>query len=407
MGSPELFRIFEVSDERGDFLLRHHACQQGPEGADGLDVRKRPVRKLVVVEGGLIVPQTLVDRQREPVTLVAQVRDLPGAAEDLCHPQEQVCREDLLEACVDPDGVTMVGQAFGPPELPCRSLREARLVIHSGAEAGRPVGAVAPGAVTPQPPVVGDENREDPPEAVTVSRVAVVLPLRPRQYVGACARRVEALEAVSTVEGVDLTADKPIGVLAGVEVIQGALEVEGAAAVAGEKQDEGRVPHEKALIECRVDKIRHEATLRLGTAQVGERQLPRPTVAIYGTLVAIPERLGQGIPYVLERGRWCDFRGHPSEGVLLDQRFPEMGVDVAVFRSQLADLLCSLIQHRAYALHAQALCGSYGGASRTAPTGKPRYQASGFLRRTSCSCGAQRLSCRHVRRGAGLGAREG
>src|SRR5919112_2929845 len=95
MGSPEPFRILEVSDERRDPLLRHHTCQEGPEGADGLDVRERSVRKFVVVEGSVFVPQTLVDRQREPVTLFAQVRDLLGAAESTCHPQEQIRREDL------------------------------------------------------------------------------------------------------------------------------------------------------------------------------------------------------------------------------------------------------------------------------------------------------------------------
>jgi hypothetical protein len=109
MGTPEPLRVLEVSDERGDPLLGHHACQEGPEGADGPDVRERSVRKFVMVEGSIFVPQTLVDRQREPVTLFAQVRDLPGAAEGFCHPQEQVCREDLLEACVDPDGVSVVG----------------------------------------------------------------------------------------------------------------------------------------------------------------------------------------------------------------------------------------------------------------------------------------------------------
>src|SRR5215217_3126879 len=185
MGSPELFRILEVSDERGDFLLRHHICQQGP------------------------------------------------------------------------------------------------------------VGAVAPGAVTPQPPVIGDENREDLPEALAVGCVAVVLPLGPRHYVGARARRIEALETIFAVESADLPADKPVGVLAGVEVIQGALEVEGAAAVAGEQQDERRVPHEQAIVEGRVDKAGNEAALRLGTAHVGERQLPYRAVAIYGTLVALPERLRQ------------------------------------------------------------------------------------------------------------------
>src|SRR5215208_7062317 len=354
MGSPEPLGILEVSDKRGDPLLRHNACQQSPVGTDGMDVRERSVRKLVVVEGSLLVPQTLVDRQGEPVTLFTQVRNLPGAAESFCHPQEEICRENLLEARVDPDGVPVVGEALGPPDLPRRSLREARLVIHSGAEAGGPVGAVAPGAVALQPPVVGDENREDPAQALAVGRVAVVLPLRPRHYVGSRARRIETLEAVFAVKGTDLTADKPVGVLAGVEVIQGALEVEGVPAVAGEKQDECRVPHEQAVVEGCVDKACDEATPRLGTAQVGERQLPRPAVAIYGALVTLPERLGQGVPRILERWRWDVFLGHPHEDVLLDQRLSEMGVNVAVVRSQLADLLYRLVQHRAYAVYAQA-----------------------------------------------------
>ena len=102
--------------------------------------------------------------------------------------------------------------------------------------------------MTPQPPVVGDENREDPREAVTVGRVAVVLPLRPRHNVGSRARRVEALEALFAVEGADLTADKPVGVLAGIEVIQGALEVEGAAVeeqrMVGDAQGGRRLVHQ-------------------------------------------------------------------------------------------------------------------------------------------------------------------
>src|SRR5215213_706975 len=135
MGTPEPVGILEVYDERDDSLLRHHACQQGPEGPYGLDVRERSVRELVVVEGGLPVPQTLVYRRGEPVALFAQVRDLLEAAEGGGHPQQEIRREHLLEARVDPDGVPVVGEALGPPGIPGRSLREPWLVIHSGAEA--------------------------------------------------------------------------------------------------------------------------------------------------------------------------------------------------------------------------------------------------------------------------------
>src|SRR5215207_1560515 len=307
MGATEPPGVLEVSDETGDPLLRHHVREQCPESSHSLDTRERSVGELVVIEGGLLVPQTLVYRQGEPVALFAQIRCLLEATEGVGHLQEQVCREHLLEACVDPDRVPVVGEALGPAALSTWPLLEPWLVVHSGAEARRPVGAVAPGAVAPQPPVVGDENGEDPAEALAVGRITVVLPFCPRHDVGPRAGRVEAFEAISAVEGADLPADKPVGVLAGVEVIQGALKVESAAAVAGEEQDERRVPHEQAVVEGRVDEAGDEAALRLGLAQVSERQLPRPAVAIYYALVILPERLGQGIPSILERGWWSIF----------------------------------------------------------------------------------------------------
>src|SRR5215213_2154122 len=260
----------------------------------------------------------------------------------------------------------MVGEALGPPARPGRLLREPRLVVHPGTESGRPVGAVAPGAVTPQPPVVGDEDGEDPAEAPTIGCIAIVLPLCPRHDVGPRARSVEALEAVSAVKGADLTANEPVGVLAGVEFIQGALEVVGAAAVAGEQQYERRVPHKQAVVEGRVDKAGDEAALRLGTPHIGERQLPHPPVAIHDVLVTLPEGSGQHIQRLFERGRCFLFAGHAHEGVLLDQRFPEMGVDVAIVRSQPADLLCRPVQHRASTIHAQT-----AGAAGTSPVAEP------------------------------------
>src|SRR5215212_5805086 len=158
-----------------------------------------------------------------------------GATESVGHLQEQIRRQYLLEARVDPDRVPVVGEPLGPPALPAWPFLEPWLVVHSGTEARRPVGAVAPGAVALQPPMVGDKNGEDPAEALAVGRITVVLPFCPRHDVGTRARRVEALEAISAVEGADLPADEAVGMLAGIEVIQGALEVEGAAAVAGEE----------------------------------------------------------------------------------------------------------------------------------------------------------------------------
>jgi hypothetical protein len=140
--------------------------------------------------------------------------------------------------------------------------------------------------------VIGDENGEDPGEPVAVRSVVVAFPLAPRHHVRSSARRVQALEVVPAVEGGDLTAYKSAGVLAGVEVVQGALEVEGAPAVAGEQQDERRVPHEQALVEGRVDKAGDEAAPGLGPAQIAERQLPRPAVTFYCVLMALPGGMG-------------------------------------------------------------------------------------------------------------------
>ena len=249
-----------------------------------------------------------------------------------------------MQAHIDPDGVPVVGKALGPTAISRRSLRKPGLIVHPRAEAGCPVGTVTPGAVAPQPPVVGDENGEDAGEPFVVRRVAVVLPLGPRHHVRACARRIEALEAVPAVEGRDLPTDEPVGVLAGVEIVQGALEVEGTPPVAGEQQDERRIPHEQAVIESRIDKARHKTAPRLRTAQIAERQLPRPTVTGYGILMSFPEGLWQQVPGIVEGGRRDLFRGHPQERVLLDQRFPEVSIDVAVVCSQPANLLVSTLR---------------------------------------------------------------
>lgn len=180
--------------------------------------------------------------------------------------------------------------------------------------------------MTPKPPVVGDENGEDPAEALAVGWVTVVLPLRPRHNVGPRARRVEALEAVLTVEGADLTADKPVGVLPGVEVVQGTLEVEGAPSVAGEQQDEGRIPHEQAVVEGRVDKVGDEAAAGGRLAKVSEREHPYPPVAGHRALVPFPERVGQDASRLVERRERGALRRHLAEDVSLHERFPEMGV---------------------------------------------------------------------------------
>src|SRR5215210_7091165 len=102
MGAPEPPGVLEASDETGDPLLRHHGGEQCPEGSYGLDIRELSVGELVVVEGGLFVPQALVYRQGEPVALFAQVGYLMEAAQGVGHLKHKVRREHLLETRVDP-----------------------------------------------------------------------------------------------------------------------------------------------------------------------------------------------------------------------------------------------------------------------------------------------------------------
>src|SRR5215217_2181620 len=218
----------------------------------------------------------------------------------------------------------VVGEALGPAGICSRPLREPGLVVHPGAESRCPVRAVAPGAVAPEPPVVGDENWED------------------------------AREAIPAVEGGALPTYETVGMLTGVEVVQGALEVEGAPPVAGEQQDERRIPHEQAVVESRVVKARHKPAPRLRTAQIAERQLPRPTVTGYGILMSLPERLWQQVPGIVEGRRLDLFRRHPQVRVLPDQWLPEVSIDVAVVCSQPANLLVSTLRLR---LHVSARFG--------------------------------------------------
>src|SRR5215218_1925143 len=135
MGASERRGVFEVPDKSGDPLLWHYIREQCPEGSHGLDTRERSVGELVVVEGGLFVPQALVYSEGEYVALFAQVSDLVGTTEGVGHLQEQVRRQHLLEARVDPDRVPVVGEALGPSALPTLRLGNPRLVVHPGTEA--------------------------------------------------------------------------------------------------------------------------------------------------------------------------------------------------------------------------------------------------------------------------------
>src|SRR5215213_8539905 len=139
MRTLETTRILEVSDECCDPLLRYRARKERPVSPYGLDIRERSIRQLVVVEGRLLVPQALVDRPGKPLALFAQVSHLFQPAQGVGHPQQQIRREKLLQAYVDPDAVPVVHEALGPPNVSRRPLREPRLVVHPGTNPRRPV----------------------------------------------------------------------------------------------------------------------------------------------------------------------------------------------------------------------------------------------------------------------------
>ena len=228
-----------------------HVGVQGPVGADALRGAEGAVGILVVEEARLFVPQVLADVLLQHLGLVLEVLNLLPAFQVEAHLEQEVGREELLQVGVQPDHVPVAvdgAVAFG----------HAGHVVHPRAPAAGPVHAVAPRVVQAQPFVVSAEGGEYLVQAFRVAELVEVDHLAPGHQVGPGADGVITLEAVGAV-GLDLAADEAVGMLLGVEVVQRLLEGEEPRAVAGEHQDERRIPHEDIAVVGRVQVAGYEA----------------------------------------------------------------------------------------------------------------------------------------------------
>jgi hypothetical protein len=258
---------------------------QGPVGVDAHGGREAAVGILVIEETVLVVPHVVVDILGQVLDIVFKGFDLLPALEIEAHLEQDVGHHDFLQVGIEPyhvavavDGVVALGHT--------------RHVVHAGAPAAAPVGAVAPGVVELEPLVVGRQHGKHLVEAVVVAKLRVVEPFRPGHEVGACAGGVVAAEAVAAV-GAYLAADEAVGVLLGIEVVERALEGEEALAIAAEHGDKRVVPHEDVAVVGRGDVAGDEARVVERLIDVFDAYLPGFPVHFDFLVVTFPVGAGQ------------------------------------------------------------------------------------------------------------------
>ena len=292
--SGKLLRIPQMLDEPVKPIFLNHLGQQRPVSPNGLDPGQAAVAKPVTIIRRAIVPQVMVHERSKPFRLRGDLYHLLAAADLLCHSHQQLVGKNLLQRGVNPRHMAMI-------EPGIIAVRKPRLVIHSAPPPARPIAAIRPRPVGPQPLGIRQEDRKHMGEPVPVLKLRIVFPFRPRHQIRPGARWVEALEPVHPVLDRDLPADKPIGMLARIEIVQRALKVECPRAIAAEHRHEGGIPHEGAIVERRIDEIGDQRTPRGRLPQVAKCDLPGLPVAGNCRLVAPPARGGQQI----HRGAKC------------------------------------------------------------------------------------------------------
>ena len=240
MGAVEFRCVGEVAHQTVQTLLRQHVGVEHPVGIDTLSGRERLIVILVVEEAVFLAPHVLVDIGRHALDVVLELLYLLPALQIEAHLQQLVGYHDLLQAGIEPYHVAVAVDGI-------ILFLYTRHIVHACSPAARPIHAVAPGMVELQPLVIGCQHREYLVQAVVVAELRVVEPFRPRQDVRTRRCWVVAAEAVGAV-GTYLTADEAVGMLLGIEVVEGLLEGEEGLAIAAEHRDEGTVPHEDVSV---------------------------------------------------------------------------------------------------------------------------------------------------------------
>ena len=150
-----------------------------------------------------------------------------------------------------------------------------------------------------QPLMIRKQRREDLGYALTVAYVEIVFPLAPRHNVRARCARVEAREFFASVILFDLAAYEAVNVLMRIEVVERILKIEHTRAVFAEHEDERRIPHEGASVECSVDKVADKSASGRRAAQIAEGDLPSLVVASDRVVMSFPHRLRETVPSLL------------------------------------------------------------------------------------------------------------
>ena len=135
-----------------------------------------------------------------------------------------------------------------------------------------------------------------------------------------------ALKAVFAVLNGNFPADKPIGMLARIKVVQRPLKVERSRTVPTEHHHEGGIPHEGAIVESRVDEVGNQRACRGGLANVAERDFPCFPVTSKSRLMAVSagsRQLVFGKVEIRQRGL---FLWKCEKHVFLKERVANMGV---------------------------------------------------------------------------------
>ena len=247
---------------------------------------------MVVEETAFFVPEVFLNISFEHLGFVLKVLYFLPALNVETYLKQLIGSHILLQIGVEPNHVAVAEDGIVV-------LLHARHVIHARAPAARPVSAVAPCVVQAKPLIVSHKRRECLVKAVDIAKLLIINQFAPRNKVRTGAHRVVAFEAVAAV-GMYFAADKAIGVLLGIEIIERALEIEETRSIAREHQDESRVPHENVAIVGSVDIRHHEARAGKRVADVFHTYLPCFPVHVDFGLVTLPDGHGQHLTSLLK-----------------------------------------------------------------------------------------------------------
>ena len=315
----ELCGVLQVSHQLPLLCRIQQAVrQQRPIGTDGLHAGKGAVGILVVKEARGLVPEIFANIRGQTDGFVLHMFDFLPTFDVESHLQHLVVDEYLLEVRVEPYHVAMA-------EVEVVAFRQTGDVVHTGSPARRPIRAVAPRTVQPEPVVVAYQHGENLVQALHIAELPVVFHLAPWYEVRSGGDGVVAFEAVRTV-AFDFAADETVGMLFGVEIVERQLEGEEAGAVLGEHQDEGAVPHEDVPVVRRVEIGCHESASRLGIADVSHTDFPCPPVHLQFPVVSLPQGFGQNLACLLEGGDVHAAGLHGTERILRHVGIAHIGI---------------------------------------------------------------------------------